>query len=257
MSMWESYERKMEALGSTKRSASFKRETHFVETKLKESLSYQHALIDAEDREVAIIDLDNLNEKKIISLPGENIRCGALVRWADNYWLVNEKDANNEIYTRAKLLQCNYLLKWVDERDNIREQWCVIEDGTKYLTGELEDRKFIVSRGDLRISMKIGRNEYTEKFNRKNRFIIDDMESEKMMAYHLTKCLKVGNHYNGEGYYHFILQEVNSTPDDNMDLGIADYYKHFPKPSITARDFEQTEYIVDKDLNKDGKKVWI
>ena len=67
----------------------------------------------------------------MLSMPGEDFDCGGLVEWMNNHWLIEEKDAHNELYTRVKLLQCNYLLKWVDEENVIHEQYCVIEDGTK------------------------------------------------------------------------------------------------------------------------------
>lgn len=97
------------------------------------------------------------------------------------------------------------------------------------LTGEYEDRNFIVTRGDSRIYLSIAKNDITSKFGRKNRFLIDDPESEIMMSYLLTKPLKLGGTFNGKGVFKFVLQEVNSTADDNMELCIADYYKHFPR----------------------------
>ena len=48
-----------------------------------------------------------------------------------------------------------------------------------------------------------------------------------MMAFALTKPLKFAGVYGGNGVYKFVLQEVNTTDDDNEELGIADYYKHF------------------------------
>jgi hypothetical protein len=186
------------------------------------------AELSGEIRDVAIINSDNLNEKYIFSLPGEDLEHGSLIRWMDNYWLVTERDANTTIYTRAKMIQCNHLLRWVTNDDRICEQWCIIEDGTKYLTGELEDRQFIVTRGDSRISMTIARNHETVKFNRENRFLIDDPQSPLKLAYQLTKPLKLGWSYNSLGAYKFVLQEVTSTKNDDMVHGIADYYKHFP-----------------------------
>ena len=64
-------------------------------------------------------------------MPGEELRHGALVYWMQNYWLVIEKDYNVEVYTRAKMQQCNYLLRWVNDEGQIIERWCIIEDGTK------------------------------------------------------------------------------------------------------------------------------
>lgn len=77
--------------------------------------------------------------------------------------------------------------------------------------------------------MVIARNEHTVKFDRKSRFLIDDPESEIKLSYQLTKPMKLGYTFNGLGVFKFVLQEVSSTEDDNYELGIADYYVHFPK----------------------------
>ena len=231
MSVWDTYKNRIDAKGGSKRGAAFEREIRMINNKLADNLSYQKVTIDNLSQEVAIINSDNLNEKTIISLPGEDIGHGGLVSWMDNYWLVTERDANTTIYTKAKMIQCNHLLKWVSDDGVVHEQWCIIEDGTKYLTGELEDRNFVVTRGDSRIAMTIARNQNTVKFDRENRFLIDDPESEHKLAYLLTKPLKLGGTFNNKGVYKFVLQEVTATDDDNHELGIADYYKYFPKDS--------------------------
>jgi len=80
--------------------------------------------------------------------------------------------------------------------------------------------------------LTIGRNSDTAKLTRQMRFLIDDPESPNVMAYQLTKPLKVGTTYgiNGtiKGVFKFVIQEVNTTDDDNLELMIPDYYKHFP-----------------------------
>lgn len=226
---WEMYTRRIEARGKTKRNATERRAVRSILSYLPDNLSYTNVTIDGNEQTVAIINSDNLNEKTILSLPGEDIRHGGLVHWMDNYWLVTELDANKTLYTRGKLLQCNFILKWVTEDKVIHEQWCCVEDGTKYLTGEFEDRNFVVTRGDSRIAVTIARNSETAKLGRKNRFLIDDPESETMLSYLLTKPLKMGMAYGNDGVYKFVLQEVTATADDNFELQIADYYKYFPK----------------------------
>lgn len=250
MGVWDTYESRVSARGGTKRGAALRRETRMVGTKVKDNLSYQTVTIDDVAQEVAVINSDNLNEKTIIALPGEDIGHGSLVYWMDNYWLITERDANTTVYTRAKMIQCNYLLKWVSDDNTIHEQWCIIEDGTKYLTGEYEDRNFVVTRGDSRIAMTIARNEHTVKFDRECRFLIDDTESDHKLAYLLTKPLKLGATFNNKGVFKFVLQEVTATDDDNHELGIADYYKHFPKTTVVDGN-EPTE------PDDTGKKVWL
>lgn len=118
------------------------------------------------------------------------------------------------------------------------------------LTGEYEDRNFVVTRGDSRIAMTIARNEHTVKFDRECRFLIDDTESDHKLAYLLTKPLKLGATFNNKGVFKFVLQEVTATDDDNHELGIADYYKHFPKTTVVDGN-EPTE------PDDTGKKVWL
>ena len=262
MSVWDTYRERIETHGASARQAAHKQESRMLINKLKENLSYttvrvydqehgynikQDELTDGVfDQNVAVINSDNLNEKYIFSLPGEDIEHGSLIRWMDNYWLVTERDANTNIYTRAKMIQCNYLLRWVSD-NTVYEQWCIVEDGTKYLTGELEDRHFIVTRGDSRIYLSIAKNAITSKLDRSNRFLIDDPDSPIKLSYQLTKPLKLGSFYNKKGVYKFVLQEVNSTDDDNKELGIADYYKYFPRDNEASN----------AENESGGKKVWL
>lgn len=253
MSVWDTYENRMTVRGNTRRNAAHVRETRMIANKLNDNLSYQTVTINNVAQDVAIINSDNLNEKTVISLPGEDVWSGSLVHWMNNHWLITERDANNTVYTRAKMIQCNHLLKWVTDDNTICEQWCVIEDGTKYLVGELEDRNFIVTRGDSRIAMTIARNDRTVKFNRENRFLIDDMESEHKLAYSLTKPLKLGLTFNDRGVFKFVLQEVTATEDDNHELGIADYYRHFPRSNVEENSRIQPDGIT----AETGRKVWL
>lgn len=258
MSVWDSYENRMAISGHTKRESVLRRELHMLSAKLSDSLSFHSVEIDNATQEVAITNSDNLNEKTIYSLPSDVVKGGGLVSWMNNHWLITECDANTEIYTKAKMRQCNHLLKWVDADGKTHEQWCIIEDGTKYLTGEYEDRNFVVTRGDSRIAMTIAKNEDTVKFSRESRFLIDDPESQIKLSYLLTKPLKVGMVYNTDGVYSFVLQEVVSTDEDNHELGIADYYKYFPKDhSPTQPDNDESVVDPENNIDEDGRQVWL
>lgn len=233
MGVWDKYYEMTNSRESSHRDYILQREKRQIRSRIKNSLSYHTVGISNHEncyvQDVAIINSDNLNQKTIISLPDEDILLGGIVHWMHEHWIITERDANNEVYTKGKMVQCNYLLKWVDENDIIHEQWSIVEDGTKYLTGEFEDRNFIVTRGDSRIAVTVPRNPFTAKLCRENRFIIDDPESQTAMAYALTKPLKVGGVYGENGIYKFVMQEVNTTEMDNLEYGIADYYLHFPR----------------------------
>lgn len=268
--IWDTYKARVTVKGASVREDTLTREKLRLTHMLEDSLSYHKVLVyedsliipstdpicgnrdNATEQSIAVINSDNLNEKYFYSLPYEDLVLGSLIYWSDNYWLVTERDANTEVYTRAKAIQCNYLLRWVHVENGepeIREQWCQIEDGTKYMTGELEDRHFIVTRGDARIAMTIARNKYTVKFNRKSRFLIDDDDADYYLSYDLSKPLKIGHTYNGKGVFKYVLSESNSSTYDNMSLGIADYYMFFPES-------DEGEGSPAEDQSGNGKKVW-
>ena len=277
--IWDTYANRITVRGKSVREDNLEREKLRIRYLIEDSLSYhsvcvyEKSIIDTNEKDeeinvikqdVAIINSDNLDEKYLYTLPDETIYPGDLVQWMDNYWIVTEKDANVEIYTRAKLKQCNYILKWVEMIDDvptIMEQWCYVEDGTKYMTGELEDRHFIVTRGDARIAITIGRNPHTAKFNRKSRFLVDDPMSEYMLSFDLSKPLKAGHTYNDRGIYQFVLSESNSSVLDNMELGIADYYAFFPKENedsnLVGEAIVGSAVVTSHPSVAEERKVWL
>ena len=250
MGVWDIYYARPGRKGADRRDLILKREQDFIRRKLPLNLSYKTLLINGQEQNAAVISSDNLDTKTICSLPNEDFPHGGLVYWMDQHWLITGKDADNEVYTRGTMRQCNHLLKWVNDEGNIVERWCIVEDGTKYLTGEYGDNDFIVTRGDARATMIITRDKETVKLGRKNRFIIDDSDSLTPLAYRLTKPFKLGGSYNGNGIISYVLAECNTEDSDNLELRIANYYDHFPRKEGGAD-------TPDTPGADDGKKVWI
>lgn len=261
MNPWDIYASKIGAQGYSKRDVVKNREIRFLHDKLKSSLSYHKVTIESDPRELAIINSDNLNIKTICTLPGEDIHCGTFVEWADNVWLITAKDANNELYTKGTMQQCNHLLRWVANGNEIIERWCIVEDGTKYLTGEYNDNNYVVTRGDSRISITLPRDEYTIQLNRDSRFLIDDPETNDVLAYRLTKPFRLGWTFNGEGVMVFVLTECNTEDTDNFDLRIANYYDYFPRDDSSGSSDSSTGAstgdTIKEQGNSTGKKVWL
>lgn len=106
-----------------------------------------------------------------------------------------------------------------------------------------------MERGDTRIQVIVPLDSETAKLNRHNRFLIDYYGSGNVLAYRLTKPLKVSGNYNGNGIFSFVMAECNTEDEDNFELHIADYYKYFPRPDGYSKDIPAPE--------DDGRKVWI
>ena len=89
--------------------------------------------------------------------------------------------------------------------------------------------------------------------NRQSRFLIDDPDVTNKLAYELTKPVKRGSVYDGHGTFIFVLKEASETEYDNDELGIADYYRHFPE--------EKAAHAGVQPGSQDGadteRKVWI
>ena len=233
MSVWNTYEARFNAPvydeSDPKRYAALDHAQSRMQRKITASLSYQNVKVDGKDRRLSIADdASNYNTKKIFSMPGEDLPHGSIVHWNDAIWLVTEVSVKNDIYTKGKMRQCNYYLKWIDDKGNIIGRWCVVEDGTKYLIGERQED--IIAVGDARMAVTIGKDKDTNKLKRGMRFLIDDMDSEDVLAYQITKPNKLFNVYNGRGVFRFIMNEDTVKDVDNIELRIADYYNWKPKP---------------------------
>ena len=259
MNPWGTYCSRIESKGSTKREARLHREARTLTRKYPDSLAYHEMTIDDVVRSVAIIDSDNLNLKTLCSLPGEDLKHGGTVSWMDNHWLITARDANNELYTKATMQQCNYLIRWVSKDGEIIERWCIVEDGTKYLTGEYGDNDFILVRGDTRLTLTLPKDKETIRLNRDNRFLIDDYDSPNVLAYRLTKPFKLGGTFMGSGVLSFVLQECNTEDSDDLERHIANYYDYFPRttePEVEPP-IEQGAVPPDKPKDSAAKKVWL
>ena len=270
MDVWDLYEERLNLQnGQTdnpRRTSSLNHTQSYISRKLPRSLSYKEVVIDDCTQQVAIMDTTDFDIKKIFSLPGESLPHGSIVEWSDAYWIITEIDAHKEVYTEGRMRQCNYLLKWINDDGIVISKWSIVEDGTKYLIGERSEA--MMSIGDARIAITVGKDKDTNKLSRGRRFLIDDLDSDDVLAYQITKPNKLFNVYNGKGVFRFILNEVNLTDDDNVELRIADYYNWKPKTTPTVSDVKTDETIeeivknaIEEKANEaidiENRKVWL
>lgn len=257
MSVWSTYEARF-AHGNQDMDLKWNSAHDHIQSrmrrKLVSSLSYKRVKCAGEDKEMAIIDITNdFSTKRIFSMPGETLPHGSIVEWEDSFWLITELNAHKELCSEGKMRRCNYYLKWINEKGNIIGRWCVVEDGTKYLIGEREERT--MSIGDARMAVTIGKDAETSQINRGRRFLIDDMDSKEVLAYEVTKPNKMFNVFNGKGVFRFIMGESNLTDNDNKTLRIADYYSWKPKLERSVPDTKTDatfEEIVEDAIKRDN-----
>lgn len=247
MDMWEAYSARLAVNGFARRETALTRTQAYINRKLSSSLSYHTVTINNVAQNVSITDTEEMNIKTICTLPGESLVHGGILDWEDNKWLITEVDAHNEVYEKGTIQQCNHLLRWRNSDGIIIEKWSIVEDGTKYLIGEKQED--IMTVGDARIAVTVPKDSDTVNLRRGNRFLIDDIDTDEVLAYQITKPNRLYKILNNKGIFRYILKEVNPTANDNFELRVADYYQ---PPMNTSTDSHPDIYDDD-----DGKKVWI
>lgn len=264
MEAWERYEGRLRPVGLTKREMWVNHTKASIRRRLLASPSCREVIIDGQKQTVSVVHQSDMSIKKICALPGERLKHGGIVDFANNKWLITELDADNEVYEKGLMEQCNHVLRWIGRDGELKEKWCVVVDGTKYLIGE--KTMDIMSIGDARIAVTVGKDKDTVELARGARFLIDDEDSDAVLAYQITKPNKLFNVYNGKGVFRFILNEVNLTADDNKAMRIADYTNWAPQKA-TDSDHVDSELMVaeivemafeDADTPQDDDKgVWL
>lgn len=263
MSVWDTYRERLEVNGKTRRERSLKQTQTNISNKIVHSLSCHTVLINGVEQTVSILNQrEDMSLKKICALPEDTLQHGAIVDFAESKWLITELDANDEVYASGTMQRCNYLLKWLDKNGSIVEKWCIVEDGTKYLIGEKAED--MMSIGDARIAITIGKDKDTIELGRGKRFLVDDLDAKAPLAYQITKPNKLYNVYDNEGVFRFILNEVNMTDDDNVESRIADYYNWKPDEPLDSQHRDKDvslEDIVESATSNteydDNKENWL
>ena len=241
MGAWDNYEAIRDAMGVTRRDMRVKHTRDSLTRRMVDSISYRHVEINDIPQDVCVVHTTDYNRKKIMAMPGEHLEHGGIVTFANNKWLITELDPDNVIYEKGIMQQCNHILRWISKDGELKEKWCIVADGTKYLIGERSEQMMAI--GDARIAVTVGKDKDTVELSRGLRFLIDDTDSEAVLAYQITKPNKMFNVYNGKGVFRFILNEVNLTDDDNKELRIADYSNWHPKIESDG-DHRDSEYTV-------------
>ena len=229
MGGWDAYSARLDVIGDTKRQMWVHRDQAEIRGRAMASPSTHLVTINGQEQYISITHRANMSEKRICAMPGEHLKHGGLVAFNTGMWLITEVDADNEVYERGLMQRCNHQLRWISKDGTVKEKWCIIVDGTKYLIGEATSRyENLMVIGDARIALTIGKDEDTLELNRGLRFLIDDTDVEKPLAYQITKSNRFFNLYEGEGVFRYILNEVVLTANDNIEERIADYNSWMP-----------------------------
>lgn len=244
MSAWNNYLARMNADGADERDMWVNRSRQYIRRRSESTPSLFLVTVNGCEQRVSITHRTVSSEKRVCSLPGEHLKHGGVLEFLGSKWLITDVDANSIVYDRGLMRRCNHVLRWIGKDGKLHEKWCVVEDGTKYLIGEATARyDSIMTIGDARIALTVGKDEETTELTRGLRFLIDDTDVDDPLAYQITKSNRFFNAYDGEGVFRFILNEVTRTENDDLGRRIADFKSWTPGRELDS-DHKDSAYTV-------------
>lgn len=197
---------------------------------------------------------------RIMSEYDRPVLVGDLLHWQDEWWICTHQQNIHDMFWNGVIERCNHLLKWKDSDGKIIERHCRAEDATKYTLGVTE-QDFNMLLPDTRRSVLIPFDEDTIKLLDGKRLLIDK-KVPKPKAYEITNVDRVTKMYGNNGIIILTCGSSQSSPNDNVELMIADYYAPTSKYTLEILDLPSPFKIkIDEYYNleffatKDGSNV--
>lgn len=173
---WDLYETRLNLNGSTQRDRNINYLKNNISNKVINSPSYQSVTINGNSANLVISSVssgistrNSLKYKQINSLPDESFMLGDLIVWDSTNWLVIEVDNDDQIYTKGKIEQCNYTLKFQTSNGSIVSCPAIFESKTSMLD---EDQMISTVDGTAQIKLRFD-SDYVNDLVTGKRLMID------------------------------------------------------------------------------------
>lgn len=147
-------------------------------------------------------------------------------------YLIMTMPDTNQIYTKAPIHECNYVLKWQNSSGKVLSYPCSIENASQYNTGE-NSVNSVMRTGFSQLMAWLSFDENTLKIGRTNRFFVD-YDKTSPLVYRTTSMNHVDYSYNENRIIRIVLTEDEYNPDvDNVELWLCDYIDPESVPAPT------------------------
>jgi len=179
-----------------------------------DSPSFDSVLINNISKGVHIIDENaitkNLNKKRLLCKSDENIAVGDQVYWGNNYWICTNIDSDNAVQVKGIIEKTNNTLKFY--KNHILFQVpCIVNKGNI----NMDENKFISIAADEYILVCPNASD-SSNIDLNTRFILTGS------AYKVVGIDNISN----VGLLNIRVKEDVVVEDDNVELGIANYYSN-------------------------------
>lgn len=257
MVQWNIYSSLLTSNGVTQRDRTINKTKREMLKLAPHTPAYKNVIIDGKPQNVLIISSSTeLDTKKIVAMPNENINIGSIVEWSNEHWIIYDNDCEDSIHQKGMMYRCNVYLKWQNEKGEIIGRYGYISDSSKQAIG-------LKSSGDIMYQLEqqykgyFALDEETIKIRRDKRFLMDVdnlmpdayiVTNRKVMNYNFN-AMDINGNYKLNTKDHLIIfmftQTQKNEERDNFDLMIADYIEQSDKDIIDKPKNNHVEILYD------------
>lgn len=202
------------------------------------------------DLDAQIVDKSDIRDEKLLTTFYETpFTSGGIVDWKNDKWMVTLTDEMSDIYRRGAIRRCAAQIKWIDDDGRLIEEWVSFKMDLPANFG-LEERKIVLFPNERR-QLMLRLNDDTRKIVKDQRFILDGRAWNVMSLDRLSV----------DNIMYLVLDEDQKIlPDDNLELGVANYYSRLKNYSIKVLNEKPrmklgTSYQIIAELYDDDTKV--
>lgn len=196
---------------------------------------------------------NNVQDTKLKTLSREMLvpigtcKAGMYVKYKDRYWLIVGLVDDNTMYEKAILVLCNYLLTWINSKNQIIQRWVNAASASQYNNGETSN-KFMFVRSDQLLVLMPGDNE-SLMLEQGHRFIMDKRckiyeeefddtvlqdTSKPVITYELTRSDSILYDYQDSGHYEFMAYQDEQHENDGYYVINGKGYWLCEKPNMES-----------------------
>ena len=234
----------------------------------------------------------NIQDTKLKTLsrqmlvPVGTCKAGMYIKYKDRYWLIVGLVDNNNVYEKAVLALCNYLLTWINGEGKIVQRWANITSASQYNNGETGSKFYFIRSDQLMILtpnddecllLETGKRFIIDKrckvYEKKFTSDIVKDTGNPVIVYNLTRSDSVLYDYQDSGHFEFIASQDEQSendgyyvvdgngywlcevPESGNKTDISSCFIEYNSPEIYAG-IEATEFIA-KFYDNEGKEVSI
>lgn len=181
------------------------------------------------------------------------IKLGKKYKFNNFSWLTVDTGTMESLTSSCIVRRCNNSLKWIDN-GVIKEEVCIIDEKNNNMLNE-NNNSIIIPDGTMYVTIQ--KNSNTNKIKENQRFILND---------YAFKVSFVSKFNNVDNLIKLTMQKQQiDISNDNLELGIADYYNNVYTLKINQSSFEQrvgytgqlTSTLTFNDKYLDSEVEWI